>query len=781
MLPCRVPVFTGGTSEDLKRGEARRLRIIWNYADEVNSIWTNSFIKAQEKMKSRFNILAMAIGFGLFIWFMDGVLDYLIFYKNQGTLWQLLVTQIPPHEIFIRSLIIACFIVFGLIVSTVMARLEKNERALRESEKYHKRISSLTSDYFYSLAVDTDGTIAVDWIDGAFQKVTGLAEDEIRDISQWLSHIHPDDLSTIQDGAQAILANQPSHIEYRLRTGSGDECWLRDSSHPIWDDEQQRVVGVLGAVQDITNRKRSAEALRAEQEKALLYLEIAVVGIIALDLDGRITLINRQGYKMLGYEPAELIGRNWFDTCLPERSREEVRDVFKQLIRGDIEPVEYYENPALRKDGEERIVAWHNSYFRDQSGMITGILSAGEDITDRKKAEEDRDMIEAQLHQAQKMEAIGTLAGGIAHDFNNILSSILCYADLARDGLPVDSATRLDIEQIQAASLRAAALVGQILTFSRQAEDDVRPLTIAPIIMEALKMLRSSLPSTTEIRQNLSEAAGQVLADPTQIHQVIMNLCTNAAHAMGEKGGLLEVGLQEVEIELSDSPDFSGLAPGSYLALTVSDTGDGMGPEVMKRIFDPFYTTKEHDKGTGLGLSVVHGIVKSLGGAISVNSEVGEGTTFRILLPQLDETAPSQVEETADIPAGKERILIVDDEAPLVRSMARMLDGLGYQVTFHDNSREALEGFRGQPDEFDLVVTDLTMPELTGFELAREILQIRPKLPILICTGFSEHTIEARIKVAGIFGLLKKPITKRELAVQVRQALDAGVAGPVAE
>ncbi len=379
-----------------------------------------------------------------------------------------------------------------------------------------------------------------------------------------------------------------------------------------------------------------------------------------------------------------------------------------------------------------------------------------------------------QLHQAQKMEAVGTLAGGIAHDFNNILAAILGYAELANFDIAEDSRTKYNLQQSIKATHRARDLVQQILAFSRQARQERKPLDIKPLIKEGLKFLRASLPATIEIRQNMEEDPGTIEADPTQVYQVLMNLCTNAAHAMDEKGGVLEVSLGKADMDGEASAAPAGMEPGPYLRLRVSDTGHGMPPEILKRIFDPYFTTKEVGKGTGLGLAVVHGIVKSYGGGITVSSEMGKGSTFDIYFPRVQAMGrASEAERAEPLPfGGHERVLFVDDEKAIVEIGHSMLKYLGYEVEVRTSSIEALELFRAQADRFDLVITDMTMPNMTGDKLAQELLRIRPGIPIILCTGFSEYLTEEKAKALGVRELLMKPLAIRDLAQAVRRVLD---------
>jgi len=408
----------------------------------------------------------------------------------------------------------------------------------------------------------------------------------------------------------------------------------------------------------------------------------------------------------------------------------------------------------------------------DSEGNFTGYIGYCYDITDRKRADEEKKILNAQLHQAQKLEAIGTLAGGIAHDFNNILGAIVGYSEMIRDDLPPGSPSIQDIDQVTKASHRARDLVKQILSFSRQVEDQTIPVQPALIVKEAIALLRSSLPTTITINQDIDPDAGMILADPTQIHQIVMNLSTNAFHAMEVKGGTLTISLRKKILSQDDLDTVPDLQPGTFLQLSFKDTGEGVLPEIRERIFDPFFTTKEVGKGTGLGLSMVYSIVKSCNGSIVCDSRPGEGTEFRIILPALEGRAVQENESTDLIPNGKEHILLIDDEEMLAELGQAMLERLGYHVTTGTNSLDALTTFQNQPDAFDLLITDQTMPGMTGLDLARRVLQIRPEMPIILCTGYSGLISEDKAKALGIKGYAFKPLAKKDIGELIRKVLD---------
>ncbi|MDY7031238.1 MAG: ATP-binding protein [Thermodesulfobacteriota bacterium] len=413
----------------------------------------------------------------------------------------------------------------------------------------------------------------------------------------------------------------------------------------------------------------------------------------------------------------------------------------------------------------------------DSKDEIGKLAMAFNDMSQSLKEREfEKQRLEEQLRHAQKMEAIGTLAGGIAHDFNNILGGIMGYIELIAMDAPKGTSLEHNLNEMMKASRRAADMIKQILAFSRQDQKERSPIHIELIVREALRMLRASLPSTIEIHHDIKRDLPSVLSDPTQIHQIMMNLCTNAAHAMRDNNGLLEVSLSKVNIDAATAAQHPDLTSREYMRLTVSDTGCGMEPATIERIFEPYFTTKRPGEGTGMGLAVVHGIVKDNEGAIFVHSEVEEGTTFQIFLPTTERVINEEPVEIEDVPTGNERILFVDDETALVDISQQMLGRFGYEVVTDTSSVEALAIFQADPYKFDLVITDMTMPKMTGAELAKRIMEIRPDMPIILCTGFSEIISEERAKGIGIREFVMKPMIGREMAKLIRNVLDSGLA-----
>ncbi len=422
---------------------------------------------------------------------------------------------------------------------------------------------------------------------------------------------------------------------------------------------------------------------------------------------------------------------------------------------------------------DERPDEFEGPFLREERDLLADIADRLSKKIEQKGAQESKANLEVRLQQVQKMESIGTLAGGIAHDFNNILSIILGYADMAKIDAPPDSTISQDLDAILQAGHRAKNLVQQILAFSHQAQSERIPIKIQPLIKEAVKMLRSSIPTTITITEDIDPKCGNILADPTHVHQILMNLGTNAYHAMELTGGELSVVLGTTFVGIDDKKTLSHVIPGKYVELTVSDTGSGINPDVINKIFDPYFTTKEIGKGTGMGLAIIHGIIKDYGGTITVEAQLGKGATFHVYFPLTEPKASLKIEKSEDIPIGKERILFIEDEELLAEMSKNMLERLGYRVVKKCNSFEALKTFQDAPDEFDLIITDQTMPGITGFELSQQMLKIRPDISIILCTGYSSIVDENSAKVLGIKEFAFKPLIREVIATLIRKVLDA--------
>lgn len=491
--------------------------------------------------------------------------------------------------------------------------------------------------------------------------------------------------------------------------------------------------------------------------------------IFVKDVMGRYLEVNTATLLAIGKPKEAVIGKTDAE-LFPQKSAQIISEVDSRVMQfGET----HLSEERLETAYGETFYLVSKCPFRDENGQIIGLIGISRNITELKQKAEEKDKLEARLQQAQKMEAIGTLAGGIAHDFNNILGVIIGYTGMAIDDAPPDTKYQKDLEKVAIAANRAKDLVKQILAFSRQAQVDRIPIQIQPLIKEGLKMLRSSIPSTISITENISPKIGTVLADPTQINQILMNLCTNAYHAMEAHGGELSVALKSTFIGTNDQTTVLHLTPGEYVELTVSDTGVGIGPDVIEKIFDPYFTTKGVGKGTGMGLAIIHGIMKEYGGAITVDTQLGVGSTFHVYIPVTHMGVIPEIKESEDLPKGKERILFIDDEELLAEMGKDMLERLGYHVTVRRSGVEALVTFQNTPNKFDMVITDQTMPDMTGSDLARRMMQIRPDIPIILCTGYSNLIDEDSAKGLGIKEFALKPLTKGSISSLIRKVLDA--------
>ena len=523
---------------------------------------------------------------------------------------------------------------------------------------------------------------------------------------------------------------------------------------------------------EIDERKKAEAALRAgEQRYRSLFNEAPVMYVITEGLETpTIRDVNDMFEKTLGYSRQEVMGAPLAAYYTADSARGMLNSgAYQRALKGRFDSEE---RSFVARDGRRVHTLLHSLPETDDAGAVIGTRAMFLDITARKTSEEKARQLEAALRQAQKMEAIGTMAGGIAHDFNNLLSAVIGYSELGMTRLDADHEVHDYLSQILKAGNRAKELVNQILTFSRQAEIELKPIRIAPLVKEALKLLRSSLPATIVIRRDIGAEDICILADATQIHQILMNLCTNAAHAMEEAGGTLRVGLSAVDVGQNPAADPPGLSPGRYLKLTVTDTGCGMGPDTLEQIFDPYFTTKETGRGMGMGLSMVHGIVKSYRGEITVASRPGQGARFEVFLPAIDEPPADPVPIDPALPTGSESILLVDDEPDIAAVEKLRLEHLGYRVHMETDSRAALRLFRENPERFDLVLTDMTMPGMTGDVLAEKIRELRPDLPVILCTGYNRKLSRRRLEEAGIRTLLMKPVVVAELAATLREVLE---------
>jgi PAS domain S-box-containing protein len=636
-----------------------------------------------------------------------------------------------------------------------ITELKHSEEVLRESEMRFKAFM----DVLPSLVILKDHNLRPIYFNKLYQELfpaedwKGKTPDEI---------FPPEIADPMAENDRKALSD--GFVQY-------EETWTdKDGKEHVYETRKFRIdrgelPSLLGAIiTDVTERKLSEATLRQSEETARVLLNAPPLPAYLLNNEGQILALNMPGATVFGRQVNEMVGKNIFDMLPSQLSRERKARLDQAVLTGK----------PVRFEDERAGWSYDNILYPliNDQGNVEKIAVIAIDITERKRAEEEKKRLESQLNQVQKMEAIGTLAGGIAHDFNNILAAIIGYTELAMEDISQPAKMRSNLKEVLRASSRAKDLAKQILMFSRKTQIEYKPIVLRTVIKDSLKMLRSVIPSTIEIRENLIDS-GLILSDPTQINQIIMNLSTNAVHAMDETGGMLEIRLKKVNINGDGEAQGLNLSPGPYLMISISDTGYGMSPEVLERIYEPYFTTKDMGRGTGLGMSVVHGIVHNHGGAITCKSAPGEGTTFDIYLPEF-ESKKEEVESLEETPllTGTERILFIDDEPALVNIAEKMLSKLGYDVVTTTSSLDALAFFRARPDTFDLVITDMTMPGMTGDKLAHNLMEISHDIPIILCTGYSEHISEEEAKRIGIREFVMKPLEMKELARTIRKVLD---------
>ncbi len=643
-----------------------------------------------------------------------------------------------------------------LSMATDITERKQVENALRESEEMHKALVEGLPDIVMRFDREGRHLFVSENVCEMFtmqaEQFLGKTHYELG-FSEKLCQFWEDSIRKVFD------EGKPLEIEYSFEAKDGPiiNNWRLIPER----DNNGAIKSILSLNRDITAHRK------AENNYQTLFREMlegfALHDIICdeagVPVDYRFLTVNPSFERLTGLKAEAIVGRTVLEV-LPGTEKYWIQTFGKVALTG--EPV-HFEKYAGRLNKYFEVTA-----FRPAPNQFACILN---DTTERKRAEKEKEILQSQLAQAQKMEAIGTLAGGIAHDFNNILGAMLGYTEMVREDSPEGSLAASDLDQVLAAGDRAKELVEQILAFSRQTETKKIAIQPAILVKEAIKLLRASIPTTISIKQDIDMDCDFILAEPTKIHQILMNLCTNAFHAMEESGGTLTISLRKKALAQKDLITEPGIQPGNFVQLAIGDTGTGIEHDLMEKIFEPYFTTKATGKGTGMGLAIIHGIVKSYGGFIKCESKVGSGTIFYINLPASADQSIPEVKPAEAITAGTEHILLVDDEQMLADLGRTMLERLGYTVTVRMNSLEALELFENHPDSFDLVITDQTMPGMTGVDMAQKMLRIRPELPIILCTGYGSPPLQEKVTSLGIKGFALKPISLKGITALIRKVL----------
>ena len=677
-----------------------------------------------------------------------------------------------------------------------LTEIKKAENKLRESQKRLAEIIEFLPDA--TLVVDGAGCV-IAW-NRAMESMTGVKAEQILGKGDQAYAIpfygtkrpilidlilHPD--PELEKAYTTIKRQGDMIFGEAFTPGLLQGTVHLSATASVFRDDHGKIIAAIECIRDNTERRQIEAALAAEHDRLVTILDSIPMPAFMIDHHRTVLLWNKHAEINMG-KPKELIlGKPLdFKSLFKGKTLPTLAEIILQLPDDEIlkrfgsrgvKKCDHFTNAfeytgKIYLNHEDRTVSIRAARIYDAQGKVVGAIQTCRDITEQLQAEAEKQEMQAQLFSAQKMEAIGTLAGGIAHDFNNVLASIIGYTEMALY-MSNEASTHKYLGHVMEAGDRAKKLINQILAFSREKEQDKKPVDISLIAKEALELLHSTLPSTIEIRQQIFSRQTAILADPTKIHQIIINLCTNAAHAMREKGGILDVSISTADMTAGVRPCNPDFKPGVYALLTIRDNGQGIDPAIMDKIFHPFFTTKKPGEGTGLGLSVVYGIVRSYGGVITVQSEVGKGTAFHVYFPCIQDVVAAREKET-DIAllGGHEQILCVDDEEPISRLIHEFLESIGYKVVSTTSCREALNIYMEDPYRFDLVITDLTMPQMTGLELAGQILSVRPELPVVLCTGYNERFTEEDIKQKGIRDFIIKPILLKDLARRVRGVLE---------
>lgn len=639
-----------------------------------------------------------------------------------------------------------------------IGKRKKAEEDLRRSEERFRQVAESADEWIW----EVDSTGMYTYSSPVVETILGYSADELVGKKYFYDLFLPEEAQRLKELSFSMMGQGKYFTGFINRNlkKNGDIAIIESSGVAMLDQEGN-IIGCRGVDKDITDRFRSEQ----EYRRLFTAIESTAGSVVVTDAGGVIQYVNPAFEKITGYQSEEVIGKNPSFLASGKHDKVFYKKLWDTLTRGEV-----WSGVILNKKKDGSLIHEEGSIspVKDVDGKIINYVKVSRDVS--KEIE-----LQKQLIQSQKMEAIGTLAGGIAHDFNNILFAITGNTELALQAIPEDSRISSNLKRVLGAANRATDMVKQILAFSRQDKPEHQPIDITPIIKESIKFLRASIPATIEINSSVQPNLPKILGDPTQIHQVLINLSVNAAHAMRDTKGVLTISLRPIHLDHEFVANRLSVAPGDYVNLTVSDTGCGIAADVLDRIFEPYFTTKLKGEGTGFGLSIVHTIVQGHGGFVSVQSDPGRGSTFNVYLPVIQESAETQVQsrKSDTVRGGTENILVVDDEAILVDVGKSIFESLGYSVIAVSDPVEALEIFRNAPDEFDLVFTDLAMPKLPGDELTREIRSIRNDIPVIICTGLSQSLTKEKLDELGIRAVLEKPLLKKEMARVVRNVLDS--------
>ncbi len=692
--------------------------------------------------------------------------------KNKLPAW---VAWLP----WIASAFLICVLVIILFLNAkireknkrlaeAVSLLETAEAEARKREAYVREIFDSLNDFLY--VHDLSGNFIE--VNAAVLRALGYAKKDFEGLN--LKGLVPEkDKPGVQEYLERIVKNKSERGIMRILT-TGGKILIIEYYNILVSDKKGRPVAVRGVSRDITESYRMQKELAKSEEKFRTILESMQDGYYEVDLEGHLTFFNKALARIVGYNEKELKGKSC-KLFIDESEVKKITDAFNRVFMSK-KPLKAFNWQLIRKDGRPIVVETSIFLITDKKGKPTGFRGLVRDISDRLEAEKRRKELEEQLLQAQKLESIGTLAGGIAHDFNNILFPIIGYTEMAAEELPRDHPARLYLDEVIKAAHRARDLVRQVLTFSKAENGHpADAIYLQSFLAENIDLLKKTIPANYMIITRIDPEAGPVRISPSAFQQIIMNLCINAYHAMEQMpDGKISISLEPVNVTPENMKTHGQISPGAYVKLTVEDTGEGISPSMLHKIFEPYFTTKPQDKGSGLGLSVVYGIVEKIGGRIFVTSKPGCGTRFDIYLPVAEEILEKKTQpELPDIlPIGTEHILVVDDQNHIAQLYRQVLEKLGYNVTVRTSSIEALEAFRHNPHNFDLAVIDYSMPNLNGLELARAMKEIRPDIPVIICTGYSDMVSKEKLKKGDIDDFLMKPVARNQLAVTVRQILD---------